>query len=119
MRRQCVRKNVDLTLVIECVEAFFKERGFKTRKEFSEDENVILWTWPRDRDMRQASKVRIYCSQDDFWMEFTNGERAHGVILRGFATTLFGGGALVLKGLICRRLWKKSKGNFGFILKTK
>jgi hypothetical protein len=102
MRKHWVGKNIDLALVSECVEVFFKERGFKTRKEHSIDEYVISWVSPQAKDMRQAMKVRVYGYPNDFWIEFTNGTRAHRSILHGFATTLFGGGALILRGIKLR-----------------
>jgi len=49
MQKQWVGKNVDLALLSECAETFFKDRGLKTMKEFSQDEYTIFWTSPRVR----------------------------------------------------------------------
>jgi len=112
MQKQWVGKNVDLALLSECVETFFKNRGLKTMKEFSKDEYTIFWASPRVRDARGDMRVKIQGDPNNFRMEYLGGEEVHRSILLGLATTLFGGGYLIRESLKLKDVLEKVEGGF-------
>jgi len=112
MQRQWIGKNVDLGSLSEAVEAFFKDRGFKTKAERSGDKYIVFWAFPRARDVGRALRVIVYGSPDDLWIDFPGSENAHRSILQGFALTLFGGGALILRGLRMKEALEKIEREF-------
>ncbi|MFQ5999580.1 MAG: hypothetical protein ACE5J6_02255 [Candidatus Bathyarchaeia archaeon] len=112
MRRQWVGKNVDLALLSERLEDFFKSRGFKTRKDELADGYTISVASQNGRYMRGDIDVRIVGNSNDFVIEFFAGERARSSMMLGFITTILGGGSLILRGLRSQEALEKLEREF-------
>jgi len=112
MQKQWVGKNVDLKLLSECVEVFFKDKGFKTTKDESAGKYTILWTSQRVRNMRDAMTASVFGDSNDFVVEIIASERTRGSIRLGMLTTAFGGGYLVLRGLKAKEALEKLEKEF-------
>jgi len=112
MQRQWTGKNVNLALLSECVEDFFKDRGFSTEKDESAGEYTILWAPPRVRNMRDAMTAKVFGNSNDFVVEIIASERTRGSIRLGMLTQLFGGGYLVLRGLKAKETLEKIEKEF-------
>ena len=119
MQRRWTGKNVNLALLSECVEDFFKDRGFLTEKDESAGEYTILWAPPRVRNMRDAMTVRIFGNPNDFVVEIIASERTRGSIRLGMLTKLFGGGYLVLRGLRAKEALEKLEREFWVCVEEK
>jgi hypothetical protein len=112
MRKNWVGKNVDLASLNDQIESFFRDKGLKTRKDQSEDSYTVLWSPPVDVRAGRTFKIITQGTSDDFWIDFPDDEPARRSILSGFATTLFGGGTLILRGLRLREFLEKTEREF-------
>ena len=112
MRKNWVGKSVDLAFLNNQIESFFRDRGLKTRKEQSGDKYSVLWSPPVAVQAGRAFKIEMQGTSDDFWIDFPDDEPARRSILSGFATTLFGGGTLILRGLRLREFLEKTEREF-------
>lgn len=119
MQRQWTGKNVDLALLSECVEAFFKDRGFSTEKEESAGEYTILWAPQRVRNIRDGMTARVFGRPDDFVVEIVASERTRGSIRLGMLTRLFGGGYLAVRGLRAKEALEKLEKEFWVYVEEK
>jgi len=119
MQRQWVEKNVDLKLLSECIEDFFKDRGFKTRKDESAGKYTILWTSQRVRNMRDAMTASVFGDSNDFVVEIIASERTRGSIRVGMLTSAFGGGYLALRGLKAKEALEKLEKEFWVYIEEK
>jgi len=99
VQTQWVGKNVNLTLLSEYVEDFFKGRGFKTKRDESAEEYTVSGIPQRAHGIYGKVCVRILGSSNDFVIEFLPSQHTRSAIRAGFITTMFGGGALLLRGL--------------------
>jgi len=119
MQRRWTGKNVDLALLSECVEVFFKDRGYLTQKKESAGEYTILWAPPRFGITRDAMVVRVFGKPNDFVLEIVASERTRGSIRLGMLTKMFGGGYLVLKGLRAKEALEKLEREFWVYVEEK
>jgi len=119
MQRQWVGKNVDLKLLSKCVEDFFKDKGFKTRKDESAGKYTILWTSQRVRNMRDAMTASVFGDPNDVVVEILASERTRGSIKLGMLTTAFGGGYLALRGLKAKEVLEKLEREFWIYIEEK
>lgn len=119
MQRQWVGKNVDLKLLSEYVEDFFKDKGFKTRKDESAGKYTILWTSQRVRNMRNAMTASVFGDSNDFVVEIIASERTRDSIRIGMLTAAFGGGYLALRGLKAKEVLEKLEREFWVYIEEK
>jgi hypothetical protein len=119
MQRQWVGKNVDLKLLSECIEDFFKDKGFRTRIDESAGEYTILWTSQRVRNMRDAMTASVLGNSNDFVVEIVASERTRGSIRLGMLTASFGGGYLALRGLKAKEVLEKIEKEFWIYIEEK
>jgi len=112
MQRRWTEKNVNLALLSECVEDFFKDRGFSTEKDELAGGYTIRWAPPRVRNMRDAMTAKILGNPNDFVVEIVASERAWGSIRLGILTKMFGGGYLVLRSLRAKEALEKLEREF-------
>jgi len=112
MRKNWAGKNVDLASLNNQIESFFRERGLKTKKEQSEGTYSVLWSPPVAVQAGRVFKIEMQGTSEDFWIDFPDDEPARRSILSGFATTLFGGGTLILRGLRLREFLEKTEREF-------
>lgn len=114
LRRQWVGKNVDLVLLDECIGNFFKQKGFKVRRDRSAREYTILAVPlpQRSSDLRIPITVKILGRSNDFVIELIAREKEDSSIRLGFLTTLIGGGGLLLRGLKSREALERLEKEF-------
>ena len=112
MQKQWVGRNVDLKLLSQCIEGFFKEKGFLTRIDESAGKYTILWTSQRVRNMHDAMTASILGDSNDFIVEIVASERTRGSIRLGMLTAAFGGGYLALRGLKAKEVLEKIEKEF-------
>jgi len=119
MQRQWVEKNVDLKLLSERIEDFFKDKGFRTRIDESAGKYTILWAPQRARNMRDAMSASVLGDSNDFVVEIVASERTRGSIRLGMLTAAFGGGYLALRGLKAKEVLEKIEKEFWVYMKEK
>ena len=119
MQKQWIGKNVDLKLLSECVESFFKDKDFRTKKDASDGKYTILWTSQRVRSMRGAMTASVFGNSDDFIVEIVASERTRGSIRLGLLTSAFGGGYLALRGLKAKEALEKLEKEFWIHIEEK
>jgi len=119
MQRQWIGKNVDLKLLSECIENFFKDKGFKTRKDESAGKYTILWTSQRVRKMRDAMTASVLGDSNDFVVEIIASERTRGSIRLGMLTSAFGGGYLAVRGLKAKEALERLEREFWVYMEEK
>jgi len=119
MQKRWTQKNVDLNKLAGYAEDFFKDKGFATRKYESMREHTILWAPPRDKNMSNATKVRISGNPNDFVIEITAMERSRRPMLLGLLTKSIGGGYLILQDLKLREALEKIESEFWVFIEDK
>jgi len=119
MQSQWIGKNVDLKLLGECIEDFFKAKGFKTTKDESARKYTILWTSQRVRNMRDAMRATVFGDSNNFVVEIIASERTRGSITLGMLTKTFGGGYLALRGLKAKETLEKLEKEFWTYIEEK
>lgn len=119
MYKQWAGKNVDLTLLKDCVVNFFRDKGFENRSIEEETKYVIIGRPKTTHGNLEDVTVRICGKSDNFTVEFIAGEKAHSSILLGFLTSLFGGGSFVLKGAKSQEELTKLEGDFWLYVEEK
>jgi hypothetical protein len=112
MRKQWVEKNVDLALLSENIEDFFRGTGFRTKRDESVEEYKILVIPQRAQKIRENVKVKILGNSNDFIIELSAGDRARRAIRFGYLTNMIGGGSLLLQGLKSREALERLEKEF-------
>ena len=92
-----INKNVNLELLAQEVEDFFKEKGFKTRYDKKNQEEYAVYTIVKQEKRQKAVTARIHGKPNDFYIEFPADN--HSFSTFGSLTSMFGGGFLILKEL--------------------
>ena len=110
MKIQWIGKKVDLLLLVNSIENFFAEKGFKITKEqkSSVDELFAVLSLAKDS---LAMKVKVSGSPNNFTVEFIKGMYERG-IKAGLVTLPFGGGNLILLGLRFQQKLKRLEDEF-------
>lgn len=119
MQKRWVGKNVDLNQLSECIDDFFKAKGFATKKYELEKERTILWAPQRVKNVRKAMKTRILGEPNDFMIEFAGSEIAHRSIWLGLLTQFIGGGSLILRGSRLREALEKMESEFWIFIEER
>lgn len=112
MRGRWVGNNVDLALLSESVEDFFRTRGFRTKRDELAEGHTISATPGHVRDACGETTVRILGKSSDFVIEFFSSERTRSNILFGFIATIIGGGNILLHGLKSQEALQKLEREF-------
>jgi len=112
MQKRWVRKNVDLVLLIEYVESFFKNKGFKTSKD-GLTSGFTITAKPQERtSILEPVIIGVSGTSDDFLIEFSTSGRSRSTVRFGFVATMFGGGSLILRGLKSQEALEKLEKDF-------
>lgn len=98
-QKKWVKKNVNLNLLSENVESFFKGKRFETKKGTLPEGYRISIVPQHVRDMKDGVNITILGDSNDFTIELSIGELSHSSTMLGLSTILFGGGIFVLRGL--------------------
>jgi len=113
MQKRWTGKNVDLDLLSEHVEEFFKDRGLITKKTVSQGKRTVLWVpqntrWP----VNKAMKANIVGDSNDFTIELAANEQTLRSIKLGLLMKPLGGGYIALRGLRIRETLEKIEREF-------
>ena len=98
-QKRWIEKGANLDLLTENIETFFKDKGFKTRKNALPTGTKILIAPKHLRDTNANIKVTVLGSPQDFTVELFMSEPSRFATMLGLSTTMFGGGVFVLRGL--------------------
>jgi len=98
-QKRWTAKDANLDLLTENIESFFKSKGFKTKRNVSQQGYKISTVPKHFRDVKAGIKVTILGRPHDFMVELSVGETSRFSTMLGLSTIPFGGGTLVLRGL--------------------
>jgi len=98
-QKRWTAKDANLDLLTENIESFFKSKGFKTKRNVSQQGYKISTVPKHVRDVKAGIKVTILGRPHDFMVELSVGETSRFSTMLGLSTIPFGGGTLVLRGL--------------------
>lgn len=113
MQKSWTGKNLDLDLLSNSVEDFFKDRGFLTRKIESAGERTILWAPERvGINLKESLRVTILGEPNSFSIELLASELTKRSIRLGILTKPIGGGYFLLKSLKLREALEKIEHEF-------
>jgi len=112
MQRLWVGRNIDLALLSERIENFFKDKRFKTRKDWSAPECVISAKPRHGVGILGRVIVRVLGNSNDFVIELSASDHSRSAVKLGFITSMFGGGSLVLRGLKSQEELEKLEKDF-------
>jgi hypothetical protein len=119
MQKRWTGKNVDLDLLSDSVEDFFKSKSFVTKRTESTEERVILWQSGRSAKAEKPISVRIIGKPDDFTVELKASELADRSVRLGMLTKPIGGGYFLLKSLKLREALEKLEKEFWIYVEDK
>lgn len=119
MQRKWTGKNVDLDLLTDSVENFFKSRSFLTNRAESREERVILWQSKRARKAERPMSARITGTPADFTIELKASELADRSVRLGMLTQTIGGGYFLLKSLKLQEALEKLEKEFWIYVEDK
>lgn len=91
-------KNVDLSLLSDCIAQFFKEKNFAVFVRKSKRKYRIIATPRPFHKIAENINVNISGRPDDFLVKFIAGSHSRALVRHGALAALFGGGYLALKG---------------------
>lgn len=112
MHRQWSGKNVALRLLSDSIEDFLNRRGFETIKDVSAEGYTFLATPTHASDLREGVTVKVLGDSKDFVVDFVPSEKSRSSLPIGYITTLFGGGAFLLKEFKSREALEKLEKDF-------
>ena len=112
MQRRWIKKNVDLALLSERIENFFRDKGFKIAKDWSASKYTVSAKPQQGVRILGRVIVRILGDSNDFLIEFSTSGHSRSAVKLGFLTTMFGGGSLILRGLKSQEALEKLEKDF-------
>ncbi len=112
MQRRWTGKSVNLDLLSERIEDFFKNRSLATRRTESAEERVILSQSKRGIRGGEPISVRISGDSDDFKIELKASELTDRSVRLGMLTKPIGGGYFLMKSLKLRDRLEKLEREF-------
>ena len=111
MKYQWIGRNVDLRVLREKIESYFKSRKFFVRILRSNDVFELL-AIKRVDHLRRKITVKLLGDPNNFEIEFLAGEEARSVQKLDTSLKFFGGGIFVLKALETMEYYQKIEGEF-------
>lgn len=120
MQKRWTRQNVDLNLLSNGINDFFKSRGFMTKKSESTGERKILLRPEHSRiKLEEPISVRIAGYPGDFVIDLRASELTTRPIRMGMLTKSLGGGYYLLKSLELREELEKLEKEFWIFVEDK
>lgn len=120
MQNRWTEKNIDLDLLSNRIEDFFKDRGFLTKRTQSEGERTIFWTSEATTiRLKDPMRAKIIGDSNDFVIELVASELTLRPIRLGLLTKSFGGGYFALRGLRLRETLQKLETEFWAYMEDK
>lgn len=111
VEKRWVNKNIDLNLLCDQLEGFLRKKGFKTSKSHMKSGFDVVGAFPRELYSYEIL-VQIRGSLDNFVLKLTLKDQAGVFQKLSSLSSLFGGGALVLKSLKSQELFDKLEEEF-------
>lgn len=120
MEKRWTGKNVDLDLLREHIEDFFKEKGYTTERIEHAEERTISWA-PQHapKNVKEAMTVKIVGDSNDFLIKFMASELSRRSIWLGMLSKSLGGGYLLLRSLRLRETLEKLEREFWVYIEDK
>lgn len=143
MQKRWNGKNVDLDMLSEGIEEFFRDRGFATKRFESEGERIVYWAPQQTTkemkeqmtaktigtvfgspqypppDLKGPITVKIVGDSNDFVIELIASELTRSSIRLGMLTKIIGGGYFLLRGLRLREALEKLETEFWVYVEDK
>lgn len=119
MQSRWIKKNINLRLLCEVLEGFFKNRGFLTNMQCSSEEYKITAVPRSVHDLCEHIDVLIRGKPDDFLVVFESGRRSRSFVKFGWLTSFLGGGWFLSKGLKSLEALEKIEEDFWRFLDDK
>jgi hypothetical protein len=111
--------NVDLLSLSECVQDFFKKKGFLVVANRLDNEYRIV-VKPRVGDrVIENIYINIVGGPNDFIVKFSAGSRSHVLTLWGTLTAFLGGGTFAVRGFKSEEALDKLEGDFRVFIAEK
>ena len=99
MQSRWIKRNVDLKLLSETLESFFKDRGFLTSVQCSPGQFRIKAIPASTHSLCEDIVICIKGEPNDFLVSFEAGRRSRLFVRLGWLTSIFGGGIFLSKGM--------------------
>lgn len=116
MQDRWTGKNIDLTLLSKYIEKFFKEMGYKAKKN-GLMRGYKIFVIPRNtRDVVARIEIRVLGQPNDFVIDFCGIERMRSSIASGFLTIHFFGGLILRRSLKLQEVLEKLEKEFWIYL---
>lgn len=112
MEKRYVGTHVNLHFLVKNLTGFFKNLGFETTEERSDKGCKIVVIPSHEHDVRDRVRIYMVGNPDNFSIKFVAGARSRSLVKWGRLTTLFGGGAFLLKGLKSKEALEKLEKKF-------
>jgi hypothetical protein len=107
MKNRYVGRNVDLSLLRQWIEQFFKKKNFRTVIEKETNGYRIIARPTHVHEIVDNITVSISGTPNDFTLNFVTGTRSEAFIKLGMLTSLFGGGIAYLRGVKSQEVEEK------------
>lgn len=112
-------RNVDLSLLGQWIERFFRRRDFRTSRETEEKSHRIIAQPTYVHEILDRTTVSISGNSGDFVVRFYTGARSEALMKFGLLTSLFGGGIAFLRGVKSDEAEEKLERDFWIYLEEK
>jgi hypothetical protein len=112
MKDRWQNKNVQLPILTDCIEQFFKENGFSVSSNKYNGDYRIVAQPKSDHAIAEDIHVSLNGKTDDFTIKFIAGSRSRMFFRIGTILSLFGGGFLSLKGIKSQEALEKLERKF-------
>ena len=120
MQRTWTGKNVNLDLLSQSIEDFFKSKSFATKRTKLEREYTVVWTsMLAPRNLKDLTRARVFGDSNDFTVEIIASELTTRDIRLGLLTKSLGGGYFALKNIRLRETLEKLENDFWIFVEGK
>jgi hypothetical protein len=99
MEDEWIDKNVDLSLLADRVEGFFRQKQFVTATEKSNTEFLVVAKPGSNHGIVEPIRAYVTGQPRHFKVKFEAGSRSNAFVRYGTLTSLLGGGIFASKGL--------------------
>ena len=120
MQRKWTGKNVNLDLLSQSIEDFFKSKGFVTKRTELRREYTIVWTSIlAPSNLRDLTRAKVLGDSNNFAVEIIASELTMRAVRLGLLTKSIGGGYFALKNLRLKETLEKLENEFWIFVEKK
>jgi hypothetical protein len=120
MQRRWTGKNVNLDLLSQSIEDFFKSKGFVTGRTELKREFTIVWTsMLAPYKLKDFTRTKVFGDSNDFTVEIIASELTTRAIRMGLLTKSIGGGYFALRNIRLRETLEKLESDFWIFVEGK